>query len=302
MKIVFMGSPEYAAVILRALAARFNVVGVFTQPDKPVGRGRKIQSPPVKLVTQEFELPVSQPKKMTSEAAMGQLNTWDPDLIVVAAYGKILRSDVLNYPQYGCINVHASLLPRWRGASPVHAAILHGDEQTGVTIMKIGEGLDTGDILSSSAIPIDPTYTTASLTDDLANIGAELLLDTIPDYINGSLIPRPQNEEYATYAPKVEKTDGKLDFSKPAEKIERKIRAMVPWPVSYFEWNGEKVKIYSAKIMDSKNLTAGSRGIINRFPAIGTKTNDLLISEIQMPGKNKIQGNVFLNGARDWIE
>ena len=297
-----MGSPDYAAIILRALAAAHNVVGVFTQPDKPVGRGRKIQFPPVKETAQALGIPIAQPVKMTSEAAMNQLTAWHPDLIVVAAYGKILRPNVLSFPVHGCINVHASLLPRWRGASPVQAAILHGDAETGVTIMNIDEGLDTGDILSATAMPISASYTTASLTEDLAYLGAELLVQTISEYVDGKLIPHPQNDKGATYAPKVAKSDGAIDFLKPAKVIERKVRAMIPLPVSFFDWNGKSVKIFSAKILDSQNLTPGARGVIEGFPAVGTATNDLSILELQLPGKNKIAGDVFLNGARDWID
>lgn len=296
-----MGSPDYAATILHRLADSMNVVGVITQPDKQVGRGKQYQSPPVKILADQLEIQVKQPIKLTTDEFIHTLDKWNPGVIVVAAYGKILRSDILNLPSYGCINVHASLLPRWRGASPIHAAIMNGDKTTGVTIMKMDEGIDTGSILSKKEIVINDSDTTGVLTDKLAILGAELLLDTLPKYLSGELIPENQPGDGATYAGLIRKQDGYIDFHESAEKLERRIRAFNPWPVCFFDWNGKNVKIFSASILPSDDLKPGQRGIVNKFPCIGTNTNDLKLLEIQIPGKQRIKGNFFLNGARNWV-
>src|SRR5512142_279203 len=199
-RVVFMGSPEFATPILRGLAEKFQVVGVATQPDRPAGRGRQLTPPAVKVLAQELGLPLIQPPKLRAPEAMEQLRAWQPDLIVVAAFGQILRKDVLWLPRFGCINVHASLLPRWRGAAPIQAAILAGDEQTGVTIMQMDEGVDTGPTLAQQALPIGPDDTTGSLAGQLSALGEGLLLETLPGYLSGEIKPRPQKSEGATYA------------------------------------------------------------------------------------------------------
>ena len=301
-KIVFMGSPNYAEVILREINEKFDVVGVFTQPDKRVGRRRSIQSSPVKDFTKERGIPLLQPKKLTADEVYNVLSNWDPDVIVVAAYGKILRSQILEFPRFGCVNVHASYLPRWRGASPIQAAILNGDLTTGVTIMKMDEGIDTGDIITQKEIKISEFETTALLTEKLAIIGANLLVDTLPRYINGEIVPEKQLSEIATYAGLIKKKDGFLDFQRSAEELERQIRAYDPWPICYFDWIGKNVKVYYARVLISHYLKPGQRGIIEKYPCIGTKTYDLQLVKIQIPGKQKINGIVFLNGARNWID
>jgi len=301
-KIVFMGSPRYAEIILRELYDRFDIVGVITQPDKRVGRGRSFQFPPVKFFAKEKEIPLLQPRKLTAENFIYVLSNWDPDVIIVAAYGKILRPQILEFPRFGCINVHASYLPRWRGASPIQAAILNGDQTAGVTIMKMDEGIDTGDIITQKEVGISEFETTASLTEKLATIGAKLLVNTLSPYIKGKIIPEKQLSKNATYAGLIKKQDGLLDFQKSAEELERQIRAYDPWPICYFYWNGKNVKVYSARVIKSHHLKPGQRGVIEKYPCIGTKTYDLLLVKVQMPGKKKISGNVFLNGARNWVE
>ena len=297
-----MGSPQYAEIILRELHERFNVVGVITQPDKRVGRGRSIQSPPVKVFAEEWGIPFLQPKNLAVENVLCVLSEWDPNVIIVAAYGKILRSKILEFPRFGCINVHASYLPRWRGASPIQAAILNGDQTSGITIMKMDEGIDTGDIITQKEVKISESETTASLTKKMATIGAKLLMDTLPQYIRGEIFLKKQLSANVTYARLIKKKNGLLDFQKSAEELERQVRAYDPWPICYFDWNGRNVKVYNARVLKSHHLKPGQRGKIDKFPCIGTRTYDLQLVKIQMPGKQKISGIVFLNGARNWID
>ena len=301
-KIVFMGSPPYAEIVLRDLYGRFDVVGVITQPDKRVGRGNSILSPPVKRFANKMEIPVLQPKKLAEEEVDYSLSEWDPDVIVVAAYGKILRPKILEYPRFGCVNVHASFLPRWRGASPIQAAILNGDQTTGVSIIKMDEGIDTGDIIIQKEVEISEFETAGSLTKKLATIGAKILVGILPKYLKGATFLEKQMSSKATYAGMINKQDGLLDFQKRAEEIERKIRAYDPWPICYFNWNGKNVKVYTGRVLKTQYLEPGQRGAIDKYPCIGTETFDLQLEKIQMPGKQKINGANFLNGARGWIE
>src|ERR1041384_762811 len=190
-RVVFMGSPDFSLPTLKALAQNYEVVGVVTQPDRAAGRGRELKPPPVKVLAQELGIPIIQPEKLRQPEAMEQLHLWNPDLIVVAAFGQILRKDVLYLPRFGCVNVHASLLPRWRGAAPINAAILHGDEETGVTIMKMDVGLDTGPILTQRSIPLTRDDTAGSVFQKLSQLGADLLIETLPDYLSGKLDGAP---------------------------------------------------------------------------------------------------------------
>jgi methionyl-tRNA formyltransferase len=237
-KIVFMGSPDFAVPTLRVLAAHYEMVGVVTQPDRESGRGHALKSPPIKILADELGLNVIQPEKLRAPEAMNQLRIWNPDLIVVAAFGQILKPDVLALPPNGCINVHASLLPRWRGAAPIQAAVLAGDSQTGVTIMSMDQGVDTGAIINQRTMKIEDDDSAGSLSRKLAHLGADLLIETLPRYLSGELKPQPQNESRATYAPMLKKEHGLLDFTKPVEELVRGVRAFNPWPGAYFEWNG----------------------------------------------------------------
>jgi len=300
-KIVFMGSPEFALPTLRALADHFRVVGVVTQPDRPAGRGRKLSPPPVKTLAQALGLPVIQPRRLKEPQAMQQLAAWQPDLIVVAAFGQILRRTVLALPPRGCLNVHASLLPRWRGAAPIHAAILHGDRETGVTIMQMDPGLDTGPVLSQRSTPITPADTAGSLSQRLARMGAELLVETIPGYLSGAIQPQPQDDSRATYAPKLEKSAGALDFSQPVAALERQVRAMHPWPGAYLLWEGNRLRVHRAAPREiPQPLPPGTRLIREGLPAVAGADGLLLLLEVQPAGKRPMSGGDFLNGARNW--
>ena len=300
VRTVFMGSPEFARSILNGLIGEYCLVGVVTQPDRPAGRGKLLTPPPVKLLAEEAGIPVMQPERLRRPEAYEQLAAWQPELIVVAAYGQILRQNVLDLARFGCINVHASLLPRWRGAAPIQAAILHGDEQTGVTIMKMDAGVDTGDMLAQRSIPIDPQDNAASLTNRLAEVGSDLLLQTLPRYLAGEIQAVAQNDDLATYAPMVKKEDGILDFSEPAEMLQRKVRAYIPWPGTTFVWEGQPVKVIQSGVSESTAFEINQRGIINGFPAIGTSQGALILEEVQPAGKKPMAGKVFLNGARNW--
>ena len=297
--IVFMGSPEFALPTLRALAERYPVAGVVTQPDRPAGRGRQLTPPPVKILAQELELPVIQPKRLGEPEAMQQLRSWAPDLIVVAAFGQILRLELLDLPPHGCLNVHASLLPRWRGAAPIHAAILAGDEETGVTIMKMDPGLDTGPILSQRALRFAPDDTTGSVSEKLSRLGSDLLLETIPGFISGAIQPQPQPAGGVTLAPTLKKEQGRLDFEQSAGELERRVRAFHPWPGAFMDFDGAPLKIHRAHV-EAGNARAGERLIHRNRPAVGARSGLLVLDEVQPAGKKPMDGKAFLAGARGW--
>jgi methionyl-tRNA formyltransferase len=287
--LVFMGSPEFAMPTLGILSKNYRLVGVVTQPDRPSGRGRVLTPPPVKTLADQLGLPVIQPNRLREPEFMEQLRIWSPDLIVVAAFGQILRPDVLELPPQGCINVHASLLPRWRGAAPIQAAIRHGDQEAGVTIMKMDSGVDTGPMLAQRAIPIQPDDTAGRLAEKLSTLGAELLP------------PRPQPEAGASYAPMLKKEDARLDFSIPAEGLARYVRAYNPSPGAYFEWAGEMLKVHRAHATEGESQP-GRRQIHQKLPAVGTSHGLLVLDEVQPPGKKPMPGKAFLSGARNWVE
>jgi methionyl-tRNA formyltransferase len=299
-RIVFMGSPDFAAPALKALAAQYPVIGVVTQPDRPSGRGMTLTPPPVKVAAQELGIPVIQPEKLKQSEALQQLQDWNPDLIVVAAFGQILRQNVLDLPKYGCLNIHASLLPRHRGAAPIQAAILAGDAETGITIMKMDAGLDTGPMLRQRAIPIAADETGGSLFEKLSELGGELLLETIPDYISGKLTPVLQPTEGATYFGMIKKEDGVLDFERPAVELERRIRAFNPWPGTFMFWNKASLKIHKAHV--GKNISAepGKHVVVDGLPAVSTADGLIVFDALQPAGKNSMSGKAFLAGGREW--
>jgi methionyl-tRNA formyltransferase len=300
LRVVFMGSPDFALPCLRELAAYYNVTGVVTQPDRPAGRGRQLTPPPVKVLAQSLGIETIQPQRLREPEAQAKLLDWQPELIVVTAFGQILRQNVLDLPQFGCINMHASLLPRWRGAAPIQAAILHGDRITGATIMKMDAGIDTGPILSQREIPIEPDDTAESLAKKLAEEGASLLIETLPLYLEGKLIPMPQPEEGATYAGMLDKQEGLLDFSQGAEALERRVRAFHPWPGAYFYWSGAAVKVHKAYVKGSEHHAPGIMQVVDNRPAIGTSQGWLVLDELQPAGKKPMPGTVFLRGVRQW--
>ena len=300
-RIVFMGSPEFALPALSLLAASYEIAGVVTQPDRPAGRGREPKAPPVKLLAEKLGLPVIQPERLKDAQTMAQLQAWGPDLIVVAAYGQILRPAVLELAQLGCINIHGSLLPRWRGAAPVQAAILNGDSETGVTIMRMDPGVDTGPILSQRSLPILPDDTAGSLGKRMAELGASLLIETLPAYLKGRCIPQTQDDSQATYAPMIKKGDGELDFSQPAESLARRVRAFNPWPGAYIPWQGQLLKVHTASAAEAASRQPGLRLIHKGQPALGTADGLLLLEIVQPAGKKPMPGKDFLRGARQWV-
>lgn len=304
-RVIFMGSPDFAIDTLQALINHFLVVGVVTQPDRPAGRGRILTPPPVKVLAEEVGLPLIQPLRMQESETLAKLREWQPDLIVVAAFGQILRQEVLDLPPFGSVNVHASLLPRWRGAAPIQAAILHGDQQTGVTIMKMDAGVDTGPLLSQRALPIQAEDTAGSLAPKLAKLGAELLIETLPAYLNGQLQPQPQQREH-TYAPLLKKSDGELDFSQSANALERKIRAFNPWPGTFIIWQEGRLKVHQARVVSLvetdmiERIEPGQRIVFEGEPAVITRDDLLVLEDVQPAGKRPMPGRVFLRGAKTW--
>ncbi len=304
-RIVFMGSPEFSVPSLQALAAHYSVVGVVTQPDRPAGRGQTLTPPPVKVLAQQLGLPTIQPPKLRLPEAMQQLHDWQPDLIVVTAFGQILRREVLELPAYGCVNVHASLLPRWRGAAPINAAILHGDPHSGVTIMRMDAGVDTGPLINQRSTAIKPDETATSLAERLAVLGADLLVESLPGYFSGELAPQPQDESGATYAPMLMKEDGELDFKLGAIELERKVRAFQPWPGAFTTWLGGPLKVQRARAAFDPQIEAGlspgSRTLYQGLPAICTGQGLLVLEELQPAGKKSMAGKIFLQGARNWL-
>ena len=294
-----MGSPDFALPSLRGLAQNYEVVGVVTQPDRAAGRGRELKPPPVKALALELNIPVRQPEKLREPEAMEHLRAWAPELIVVAAFGQILKKEVLDLPKYGCINVHASLLPRWRGAAPINAAILAGDEEAGVTIMRMDVGLDTGPMLAKRSIRLTPHDTAASATQTLSTLGADLLIETLPRWIAGEIQPQAQNDTLATYAPMLKKEEGKLDFTQNVNELERRVRAFIPWPGAFMDFNGVMLKIHHAHV-EPGNAEEGQRLIVQDQPAVGARGGLLILDEVQPAGKKPMSGKSFLAGARNW--
>lgn len=306
-RIVFMGTPEFAVPSLNALIGHYTVVGVVTQPDGTAKRGRALVATPVKAAAEAAGVPVIQPRRLREPEAMGQLAAWAPDLIVVAAFGQILRPAVLDLPPHGCVNVHASLLPRHRGAAPIAAAIVAGDAETGVTIMRMDVGLDTGPMLGRSRpVPITPAHTTETLTAELAEVGAAALLATLPDYLAGRVTPEPQDEARATYAPQLKKEDGRLDFTRPADELARRVRAMTPWPGAYALWpevgGADRVlKITQAEAVARAPDKPGRVAATPEGLVVGCAGGGLRLVEVQPPGKRPMPAADFARGARDFV-
>ena len=302
-RIIFMGTPQFAVPSLNALVADHAVIGVITQPDRPAGRGRDLHQSPVKQAALEHDLPLYQPRSLCTSEAFDQLVDWCPDLIVVAAFGQLLSQDVLDLPPHGCLNVHASLLPRWRGAAPVAAAILAGDEITGVTIMKMDAGLDTGPILAQREEAICADDTRASLTERLSVVGAELLAEALPPYVAGDLQPRPQAEDEATFADRLRKEDGELDWSRPAVALDRKVRAFMPWPGTFTFWEGRRLKVLKAMSLPEWEGDAPPGVVVgvDDGAAVATGAGALQLEKIQLAGKRAMAVGPFLRGARDFV-
>lgn len=294
----FAGTPELAATVLNSLLGSElgNIEIVYTQPDRPAGRGRKLKKSPVKEIAEAHHLPLSQPRK-AGEFDKGSLQQLD--VLVVAAYGMLLPAELLNLPKYGCINIHTSLLPRWRGAAPIQRAIEAGDRETGITIMQMDTGLDTGDILLQRSCPIHDSDTAGLLHDRLAQLGAECLLETLPRLFAGKLKPRHQDDGQATYANKISKDEARIDWSRPAQEIERCIRAFNPTPVAHTELNGIAMRIWEAEIIDGQSDVTQAGHVVACDPdgiTVTTGKQQLRIHRLQLPGKKVYTVQDFLNG------
>ena len=294
MKIVFMGTPDFAVPSLTALLeSGHEVLAVFTQPDKPKGRGHKLQAPPVKELAVSKGIPVFQPTTLRTAEAAETLRELAPELIVVAAYGKLLPPEVLNIPPRGCINVHGSILPKYRGAAPIQWAVLNGDKTTGVTIQQMAEGMDTGDILTTVETPIGENETSGELFDRLMILGAELLIKTIDGLEN--IQPQPQNEAEATHAPMIRKEMAQIDWMQPAEKIHDLVRGMSPWPVAFCTLGEKRVKIFSVSVVKAKG-EPGEISLQNGEMTICCGENALQILEMQPENGKRMRGADYLRG------
>jgi len=297
MRIVFMGSPAFALPALHILASDYSIVGVVTQMDKAAGRGRKLVYSPIKHAAQELALPILQPERVRDEEHVKTIKTWSPDLIIVAAYGQILSQAILDIPRMGSINIHASLLPRWRGAAPIQAAILHGEDETGITLMLMDIGLDTGPILTQTKIQISEAETAGELTSRLSQLGADHLRQALPDYIQGKITPTPQDANSVTYAPMLKKQDGFLDFSKPAVDLSRQVRAYQPWPGSFFIWENIRIAVHAVHIDEAAGQEIGMLVKQSRHPAVVTSNGLLVLDEVQPAGRKTMSGEAFVNGS-----
>lgn len=301
LRLVFMGTPEFAVPSLQVLLdGQDVVVGVVTQPDQPSGRGMILHAPPVKKLAEAYQVPVFQPAKLRTPEALEPFRAWQPDLIVVAAYGRMLPNSVLTLPPLGCINVHASLLPKYRGAAPIQWAIAEGEEETGVTIMRISERMDTGDILLQKAIPIEADDTGGSLHDKLSTLGAEALRETLQLLKQGQLLARPQNEADATYTPIIKKEDGRIDWRLSAITIERRIRAFNPWPSAYTTFGGKLLKVFKAHLEAQPLRTHVNPGTVTEVSPVhllvATGDGQLSLLEVQLEGKRRMPIEEFLRG------
>ena len=292
-----MGTPDFAVPSLKALIdSKYNVVGVVCQPDRPSGRGRKLTSPPVKILAEAESIPVMQPEKIRTDEFFEEIKSFKPDLICVTAYGKIIPPNILELPKYGCVNVHASLLPNYRGAAPINWAIINGEKNTGITTMLMDEGMDTGDILLKIEIEIGEDDTSIELSEKLSAIGAELLIETIEKGQNDEIEPIKQNDSEATSAPIIKKDVGRIDWSKSAEEIRNLIRGTQPWPGAFTSYNGKNLKIFKTSV----NSLRGNPGKVlvsdGGKLVIGTGQNSLDISELQIEGGKRLKVADFLRG------
>lgn len=309
LNIIFAGTPDFAARHLQALLqSQHNVIAVYTQPDKPAGRGKKLQASAVKQLALQHNLPVYQPKSLRNAEAQAELAQLNPDVMVVVAYGLILPLTVLQTPRLGCLNVHGSLLPKWRGAAPIQHAIWAGDKQTGVTIMQMDEGLDTGDMLHKVYCDIDPQQTSAGLYAQLAEIAPTALIEVLNALETGKFLPQPQDNSQSSYAEKLTKEEAKLNWQLSAVQLERCIRAFNPWPISYFvtedaQGNPQTLKVYQASVLPHIDRPAGTilqadkQGI-----QIATQQGVLNLQQLQPAGKKPMSAQELLNGRSEWFK
>lgn len=304
LRLAFAGTPEFAVPALQALVGSPHaVVGVLTQPDRPKGRGRQLAASPVKLAALECGIPISQPVSLKQEADRADLAGWKTDVLVVVAYGLILPRAVLELPRLGCVNIHASLLPRWRGAAPIQRAILAGDAQTGISIMQMDVGLDTGPVFLERVVPIQPEDTSGSLHDRLAAEGAAALLPVLQGLAAGTAKSAPQGEEGLTYAAKIDKSEALIDWKQPAAEIERKVRAFNPWPVAETRLAGEQLRIYRAAVSMEFSQDVGGFAsepgtivaVRDNSVVVSCGTAALAVSEVQRPGRRPVAAKDLIN-------
>ncbi len=303
-RIVFMGTPEFALPALEALCESYPVVGVVTQPDRRAGRGRRVKAPPVKELALAEGIPVFQPESLKKVEAVEHIRAWSPDLIVVAAFGQILPPAILELPPHGVLNIHPSLLPRWRGASPVQAALLAGDEVTGVTVMKMDEGLDTGPLVAQRETKIKPQETAGELEERLARLGSELLRDSLPDYLDGVLEAQPQPEAGVTMCRRVRKHAAEIDWTRPAQDLSYQVRAFAPEPGAYTFWERRRMKIFQAEPLGVEVPDKDVPGEVFSWegvPVVVTGKGALVLTRVQMAGKRPMSGEAFLRGRKNII-
>ena len=298
LKIIYAGTPEFAVPALESLLhSEHQVIAVYTQPDRPAGRGRKLQQSPVKQCALAADLPVLQPRDFSAEEDLLQLQQLEADLMIVAAYGLLLPSAVLDAPRYGCINIHASLLPRWRGASPIQQAILAGDEISGVSLMKMDRGLDTGDVIQQRSLVIDPAWSSADLHDALAPLGAQLMLESLDNIESAMQLSQSQDESHVTYAPRLSKQQAQVDWSKPASVLLREIHAYNPWPVSFTFLEGDSIRLWNARSCVGVVGAQPGQVIKHDRDGIDVSCGDgvLQITELQFAGRNRCSAAQALN-------
>ncbi|MGF1903247.1 methionyl-tRNA formyltransferase [Aliivibrio sifiae] len=305
LRIIFAGTPDFAARHLSALVnSHHEVIGVYTQPDRPAGRGKKLTASPVKELALEHNIPVFQPENFKSDEAKQELADQNADLMVVVAYGLLLPQAVLDTPKLGCINVHGSILPRWRGAAPIQRSIWAGDAETGVTIMQMDIGLDTGDMLSIATLPIEATDTSASMYNKLAELGPVALVECLSTIADGTAIAEKQNDEQANYAKKLSKEEAKIDWTMDADAIERCVRAFNPWPMSHFSVEDKAIKVWQSRVETyTGNATPGT--IIQADKTgiyVATGSNAIVFEQLQVPGKKAMGVQDILNSRKEWFE
>ena len=313
LRIIYMGTPQFAVPALETLIARskpglalregYEIVAVITRTDKPSGRGKEIVYSPVKRLALSHNIPVWQPGSLKRQEHIDMLAAYQADLYIVAAFGQILPQTVLDLPRFGTLNIHASILPKYRGVSPISEAILQGDAETGVSIMLIDAGIDTGPILLQRTIPIAEDDTTGSLTSKLANLGASALLEALPLWIDGEIIPQPQDERYASYTHMLRKEDGQIDWKQPAEILARTVRAFTPWPGAFTHWGDRLLKIISARAVQTESSAEGRVGTVGFYKersvqtlTVNTGKGLLIVEKLQLEGKKAMSANEFLHG------
>ena len=304
IKLVFMGTPEFATPILQKMADEFNVVGVITQPDKPSGRDFILQPSAIKQLAQRLNIPVFQPEKLRdNKEILRELETMQPDIIAVAAYGKILPREIINFPKHGCLNVHPSLLPKYRGASPIQAALLNGEKQTGVSIILMDLGLDTGDVLAQEVVLILPEDNAGSLHNKLSKMGADLLASVIPEYIRDNIVLKIQDETKASFCKIIDKDDGRIIWINSAQMINNKIRAFTPWPEAFCFFEDKRLIISKARILSEEIDQRQVGEVFKNGEDIYIKTGRdyLALDEVQLEGKNKMPIEAFVNGHKNFI-